>query len=42
MTLDAHLVALYEQGIISYEDVITKAQDADGVLNKLQGNAARK
>ena len=36
VTLDAHLLALYEQGIISYEDVITKAQDPDGVLSKLQ------
>ena len=42
MTLDAHLVALYEQGIISYEDVITKAQDPESVLNKLQGNVGRK
>ena len=42
MTLDAHLVALYQQGIISYEDVITKAQDPDGVLTKLQQGAAKK
>lgn len=37
MTLDAHLVTLYEKGVISYEDVITKAQDPDAVLQKLQG-----
>ena len=41
VTLDAHLLALYEQGIISYEDVITKAQDPDGVLHKLQTGTAR-
>lgn len=37
MTMDAHLVALYEKRVISYEDVITKAQDPDAVLQKLQG-----
>ena len=42
VTLDAHLLALYEQHIISYEDVITKAQDPDGVLQKLQGTGAKK
>jgi len=42
MTLDAHLLALYEQGIISYEDVITKAQDPDGVITKLQAGISRR
>ncbi len=37
-TLDAHLMALYEQGKISYGDLITKAKDAQGVINALQGN----
>ena len=34
MTLDSHLLALYEQGYISYEDLITKCQDPDDVLEK--------
>jgi twitching motility protein PilT len=37
MTLDAHLVSLFERELISYEDVITKAQDPDAVAQKLQG-----
>ena len=41
VTLDAHLLALYERNVITYEDVITKAQDPDGVLSKLQGNAGK-
>ena len=41
VTLDTHLLALYQQGIISYEDVITKAQDPDGVLQKLQGEPTK-
>jgi twitching motility protein PilT len=36
-TLDSHLVALYEQGAINYGELITKAQDAQGVVNKLKG-----
>ncbi len=38
VTLDAHLLMLYEAGIISYEDLITKAQDPDSMLTKLQGH----
>ena len=34
-TLDAHLMQLYQDGIISYEDLLTKCQDAESVLNKL-------
>ena len=41
VTLDTHLLALYQEGIISYEDVITKAQDPDGVLQKLQGEPTK-
>lgn len=36
-TLDAHLVELYQNKIISYGEVITKAQDPQGVLQKLGG-----
>ena len=36
ITLDAHLMALYEAGQILYEDLITKAQDPDGIVQKLQ------
>jgi twitching motility protein PilT len=42
VTLDAHLLALYQQGIITYEDVITKSQDPDAVLAKLQGTAGNR
>lgn len=36
-TLDSHLVELYQNKIISYGEVITKAQDPQGVLQKLGG-----
>ena len=36
MTLDSHLLALYEAGKISYGDLITTVQDAQSVLQKLQ------
>ena len=36
-TLDAHLMSLYEQGKISFGDLITKAQDPEGIKQKLQG-----
>ena len=42
VTLDAHLLALYERNIISYEDVITKAQDPEGVAQKLQAGLTKK
>jgi twitching motility protein PilT len=35
MTLDAHLMSLYQAGWIHYEDLITKAQDPDAVVQKL-------
>jgi twitching motility protein PilT len=41
ITLDAHLMALYEAGQITYEDLITKSQDAEAVVEKLQDNAKR-
>jgi twitching motility protein PilT len=35
-TLDAHLTALYEQGTISYGELIMKAKDAQGIIEKLK------
>lgn len=35
-TLDSHLTDLYKKGLISYEELITKAQDPDSVINKLK------
>lgn len=37
VTLDAHLMHLYEQGLISYGDLITKCRDHESVNAKLQG-----
>ncbi len=34
-TLDAHLLSLYEQGVISYGDLITKAKDPGSIINSL-------
>jgi twitching motility protein PilT len=42
MTLDAHLVSLFERGLISFEDVVTKAQDQEAVAQKLQGLSGKK
>ncbi|MBN1671213.1 MAG: type IV pilus twitching motility protein PilT [Kiritimatiellae bacterium] len=36
ITLDAHLLALYQAQCISYQDLITKAQDPETVSQKLQ------
>lgn len=36
ITLDAYLMALYQAGKITYEDLITKAQDAESVVLKLE------
>ena len=35
-TLDAHLTSLYRNGLISYEELITKSQDPDSVVQKLK------
>ena len=35
-TLDSHLMSLYQVGQISYEDLITKSQDPESVVQKLQ------
>jgi twitching motility protein PilT len=36
MTLDAHMLALYEEGKIGREDLINKSQDIEAVMQKLQ------
>lgn len=36
-TLDSHLLELYQSNIISYGEMITKAQDAQSILDKLKG-----
>ena len=36
-TLDSHLLELYQKKIISYGELITKAQDPEGVIQKLGG-----
>ena len=35
-TLDAHLTQLYKDGLIAYEELITKSQDPDSVVQKLK------
>jgi twitching motility protein PilT len=42
ITLDSHLVALFERGVISYEEAITSAQDTDSMVEQLQQRAAGK
>ncbi len=36
ITLDSHLLNLYQAGLIHYEDLITKSQDPDSVVAKLK------
>jgi len=36
ITMDAYLMALYSAGQISYEDLVTKAQDVDAIKQKLK------
>ena len=36
-TLDSHLVDLYKKGMVSYGEVITKAQDPEGIVQTLAG-----
>ena len=42
ITLDTHLLALYQAGQIRYEDLITKAQDPDLIVQKLEGETGEK
>ena len=41
MTLDAHLMALYERELIGYEDLITKSQDPEAIYQKLEASGHR-
>lgn len=41
MTLDSHLMALYQAGRIRYEDLITKAQDSAAIIQKLQDSGGK-
>jgi twitching motility protein PilT len=36
ISLDSHLMELYLKGLISYDDLVTKAQDPDTVVQKLK------
>ncbi len=36
-TLDSHLMQIYEKGLISYGDMITKCRDPESVMQKIQG-----
>jgi Tfp pilus assembly ATPase PilU len=38
VTLDSNLMSLYERGLISYADLITKAQDPQSILQKMEGD----
>ena len=40
-TLDAHLMALFQAGMIRYEDLITKAQDPETIVQKLEEEGHR-
>ncbi len=42
MTLDSHLMTLFEKGLISYEEVITSAQDVEGIVTKMEEDARTK
>jgi twitching motility protein PilT len=42
VTLDSNLMLLYEKGLISYENLITIAQDPQSIVAKLQGEGGRR
>ncbi|MBP1583182.1 MAG: hypothetical protein J6866_04435, partial [Victivallales bacterium] len=41
-TLDSHLMKLYNDGKISYGDLITKSRDPEGVIQKIQQDLREK
>jgi Tfp pilus assembly ATPase PilU len=36
ISLDAHLLKLYMENLISYDDLVTKSQDPDTLVEKLK------
>lgn len=42
ISLDAHLLSLFEQEMISYEDLITKCADVDTILEKLESDGKKR
>jgi twitching motility protein PilT len=42
ITLDTHLMSLYQRGMISHEDLITKSQDKEAVMEKLNAAQGKK
>ncbi|MDP6631445.1 MAG: type IV pilus twitching motility protein PilT [Kiritimatiellia bacterium] len=42
ITLDAHMLALYRAGQIGYEDLITKAQDPEMIIQKLREEGGKR
>jgi twitching motility protein PilT len=42
ITLDSYLMALYEAGKIGYEDLITKSQDPESIVIKLEESQRKK
>lgn len=42
ITLDAYMTALYSNGIISYEDLISKAQDSEAIIQKIQETSGKR
>jgi len=41
-TLDSHLMSIYQRGLISYGDLITKCKDPEGIIQKLQQESGKK
>lgn len=42
VTLDSYLLDLYHKGLIRYEDLITKSQDPDMIMEKLQADKQKR
>jgi twitching motility protein PilT len=42
ITLDAYLMQLYQAGRIRYEDLITKSQDPEAIVQKLEELSGKK